>query len=88
VKRTCIFVDATMFDPDGPGFVPAVVTEGEPGYAPLTGRDALARPWFWGPTIDDAERMAVDYNASLGLTPDDVRDIVLSSMTASWVEEG
>jgi hypothetical protein len=33
-KRYCFYVDETM-NPDGKGFIPALVTEGEPGYTPM-----------------------------------------------------
>jgi hypothetical protein len=80
--RICIYVDATMVDPDSRGFIPAVVTENEPGYAPLTGQGDFAQPWVWGPTIEDALRQAAAYNIRLGLKPRDVIDIVMSSMAA------
>lgn len=78
MKRQCIYVPADA-QVDG-GFVPSVVTENEPGHSPLAGRDEFAAPWVWGPTYKDAERAADAYNAKLGLSKNDVFEIIASSM--------
>jgi hypothetical protein len=80
-KRTCFYIPTDAYV-DGKGFIPSVVTEGEPGHAPLAGNGDLAQPWYWGMTYDEAKAHAEAENAKLGLTPDDISDIVLSSMTA------
>ena len=80
-RRTCIFVSETMLTKDG--YIPSVVTEDEPGHAPLTGNGDFARPWYWGHDIVEARRLAREYNEQLGLSEDDVQAIILSSMRAS-----
>lgn len=66
------------------GYVPALVTENEPGYAPMSGDpDKLQTPWVWGPTKGMPSGQAADRNAQMGLSPDDVARIVASSMGAS-----
>lgn len=78
--RSCVFVDETMMTPHG--IVPSVVYENEPGHWPLSGKGAGSAPWYWG-DLATARKIAADYNAKLGLSEDDARDIVLSSMRAS-----
>lgn len=77
-KRQCMYVDETMATEGG--FIPALVTEDEPGYAPMSGNGDFASPWVWGPTIQDAKRQCDDYNEKLGITRSDAAEIVLSSM--------
>lgn len=79
-KRSAFYVDETMKTEHG--YVPSLVTEGEPGHAPLVGNGDHASPWYWGQDIETARRVAAEANAQLGLTPQDVLEIVLSSMTA------
>lgn len=79
-KRTAYFVDETMKTPDG--YIPSVVTEGEPGHVPLKGNGDHSSPWYWGHDIAKAKEIAAKANADLGLTPEDVLEIVLSSMSA------
>ena len=80
-RRQCLYVDETM-QHEG-GYVPSMVTEGEPGHAPLEGNHPLASPWFFGQDIETAKRLVEETNAKLGITPDQAREIVLSSMAAS-----
>lgn len=80
-KRTAFYVDETMKTDQG--YIPSVVTEGEPGHAPLTGNGNCASPWYWGHDIETAKKIAAQANAELGLTEADVSEIVLSSMAAS-----
>lgn len=80
--RTCFYIPPDAYV-DGKGFIPSVVTENQPGHAPLAGNGAFAQPYYWGATYDEAKAHAEAENAKLGLTPDDVSDIVLSSMRAS-----
>jgi hypothetical protein len=79
--RTCFYIPPDAYV-EGKGFVPSLVTEGEPGHAPLAGSDELAQPWYWGNTYEDAKAIALEENGKLGLTRDDVTEIILSSMRA------
>jgi len=80
-KRTCFYIDPTQ-TPDEDGYIPSLVTEGEPGHAPLTGGGDFQTPWYWGKTLAEAEATAAKANAEQGLSPRDVIDIVMSSMVA------
>jgi hypothetical protein len=80
--RICYYIPPDSYVEDK-GFIPALVTENEPGYAPLTGRGEFAEPWYWGHTYEQAQGIAAEQNERLGLTPGDVNDIIISSMRAS-----
>jgi hypothetical protein len=89
-KRQCFYVDATM-NPDGEGFIPALVTEDERGYAPMgrpgpgAGIDRPS-PWRWGDTIEQAKAACERVNRErFGIEPDEALKIVLSSMAAGRV---
>lgn len=80
--RQCFWIPAEPYDERG--WVPSLVTEGEPGHQPLTGHGAQAQPWFWGHTYDEARKAAERENAqTFGLSPEDAAAIVASSVTAS-----
>ncbi len=82
IKRQCFYVPADQFDENG--FIPSIVTEGEPGHAPLTGNGDHAQPWYWGKTYDEAKAVANAQNEQrFKLTEQDVLEIVSSSMAAS-----
>jgi hypothetical protein len=86
-RRYCFFIPASQFDEHG--YIPSVVTEGEPGHTPLrgTGEAARPRPWSWGQTLAEAEQAAAEANARLGLSPEEVAEIILSSVAAQHREE-
>lgn len=69
MRRFCYYVD-----PNPAGREVCLVTHGVPGYVPQAWPDA--------PTLQAAEEKAEQLNADLGLTPDDVSEIVTSSMEA------
>jgi hypothetical protein len=79
-KRICVYVAPDMHAEQG--YVPAIVTEGEPGYTPLTGNGPFAQPWYWGHDLTQAQQLAAQANARLGLSPEQVRSIIASSMAA------
>ncbi|WP_336794177.1 hypothetical protein [Gordonia malaquae] len=69
---TALHTDASMVDSDGTYKV-VVSTRNVPGYA----------PWNSGwPTAEAARAYADEHNAKLGLTPDQAREIIASSMAA------
>ncbi len=80
-KRRMFYVDDTMYTPNG--FVPALVTEDEPGFSPMIGQGELAQPWYWGHDLDEAKRIAAKSNAERGISEDDAHDILISSIVAS-----
>lgn len=88
-KRKCMFIDASQrFNPDvdTQGYVPSLVTEGEPGHSPMMGQGEAASPWFWGRTYDEACKTADDYNRrTFGIEPIEAWKIVASSMAVSRI---
>lgn len=79
--RKCFWIPAEPYDENG--YVPSLVTEGEPGHAPLTGKGSCAAPWYWGKTYEEAQRVCDKENDKLGVTPREAAEIVLSSMLAT-----
>lgn len=77
--RRCFFIPTDAYV-EGKGFVPSLVTENEPGHSPLTGNGDFAAPWYWGSTYEKAKALADTENTKLGLTADDVTEIIASSM--------
>lgn len=69
----------------GRGFRVSIVKEGESGHHP-TGNwpcdysKGHSLPWFWGPTLKDAEEQAIEYNRRMGIEPDEALKIVLGSI--------
>lgn len=82
MKRTCFWIDPAQ---DGSeGWIPSVVTEGEPGHSPLKGNpEKLRAPWIWGVTLEQAQAVCAVENAKNGVSPDDALEILMSSMRAS-----
>lgn len=84
--RTAFYVDESMYTPNG--YIPSLVTEGEPGHSPMIGSGELSEPWYWGQDIDTAKRIAAKANADKGLSEQDVEDIIHSSIVASVQQDG
>ena len=79
--RQCFYIPVEQFDENG--YIPSLVTEGEPGHAPLTGSGACSAPWYWGKTYEAAKAHAEKVNAEqFGLTAAEAAEIVASSMAA------
>lgn len=83
-KRFCYFIPADGYVEDG-GFRVSVVFENEPGHSPTGtwpyhGHFGEKMPWFWGETYEIAKTTAREENKKLGLSDQDVRDIITSSM--------
>lgn len=79
-RRMCFYVPVDQFDENG--FIPSLVTEGEPGHSPLRGSGVGSSSWYWGKTYDEAKAAAQRQNERLGLSESDVAEIVASSMFA------
>lgn len=79
--RRCFYIPEGQCHPDR-GYIPSIVTEGEPGHSPLIGNGEYAEPWYWG-DLEQATRIAIEANAKLGLTEQDAKEIVASSIGAS-----
>jgi hypothetical protein len=77
--RRCFYIPPDAYV-EGRGFVPSMVTENEPGHAPLGGSGEYSQPWYWGADYVTATAIADTENRRLGLTPEDVAAIVISSM--------
>lgn len=57
---------------EGQGFRVAFVVAGEDGFRltghwPYEGKPGQQNPWFWGPTLEDAKRVAREHNEKLGV---------------------
>ena len=78
--RQCFYIPPDQRDDNG--WIPSLVTEGQPGHAPLTGNGPLARPWYWGKTLEEAQGIAIIENARMGISREDATVIVLSSIRA------
>jgi hypothetical protein len=70
------------------GFIPSVVTEGEPGHSPMIGNGEFSQPWYWGTEFDQALEVCAAANADLGLSPEDVDEITNSSIAAQLRADG
>ena len=80
-KRYCFWIPASPHDESG--YVPAMITEGQPGYKLMLGSGESAAPWYWGGTRQEALAVAAEANIRLGLSDRDVADIIASSLAAA-----
>lgn len=78
--RKVYWIDPTQDPAEHGGFVPSVVTEGDPDHVPMLGTGAAARPWIWGTDLETAKQAADKANADLGIAADEARTIVARSM--------
>jgi hypothetical protein len=67
---------------DDNGFIPSIVYRGLGGYHPLMGGRKGSRPHYWGKSWDEGQRLCRERNKELGLTEQDVADILESSRKA------
>lgn len=81
--RRCFYIPNGQFDEHG--YIPSLVTEGEPGHTPLRGDPAkFQAPWYWGKTYESATaNCAAENLETFGLTEAEAAEIVASSMGAS-----
>lgn len=91
-NRMCFFIPADAFV-EGSGYRVSVVRENEPGHAPTgtlpyTGKPGETSPWFWGNTFEEAKRICEQQNERLGLSREDVFDIITSSMAQDRPRRG
>lgn len=70
-KNHAIVILETKQDDMG-NYIPCIVKEGETGY--------YMTDWKWGTNLKEANALADDYNAKLGLTKDEAYTLVLQSM--------
>lgn len=70
-KRLAVFVQETDKATDGQ-FIPCIAVEGERGY--------YRTNWAWGTDKSQADRLADEYNARLGLDPQEAMKIILSTL--------
>lgn len=86
-KRQCYAVFASQYNPEK-GYMPSLVTEDEPGHSPLKGRGPESEPWWWGTTLEEAQRICDMANANtFGLDPIEAKEIVDSSIAAQIRED-
>lgn len=79
--RRCFWIPAEPYDEGG--YVPALVTEGEPGYDLMAGNpEKFQSPWYWGQDREQAMKIAERENARMGISGDDAAEIIASSLAA------
>jgi hypothetical protein len=78
--RYCFWIPPSPHDDSG--YVPAMITEGKPGYTLMQGSGESAEPWYWGQTRQEALAIAAEANLRLGLSDEDVADIIASSLAS------
>lgn len=64
------------------GWIPAVVTEGQPGHALMSGDGDFSAPWHWG-TRERAETLAAQANIRMEFSEKDVFDVIASAQGAA-----
>ena len=77
-RRWVAYIPPTAYDEEQKGYRVSFVIEGEAFHRPTGGGDVM--PWYWGPTLADAESAAVAYNKELGIDEDEAFMIVARSM--------
>lgn len=90
--RTAVWVDPTAYVKDE-GYRVSVVTENEPGHHPTgdwpyKGGVGQTRPWFWGPTLAEAEEQCRQFNLRMGVSAEEARKIVDSTIRAQNLGRG
>ena len=78
-KKICVIIVAESRADDGQ-FIPVVVTEGETGYTPLSGKGEGSAPWTWGTDVERAMEMADDYTKKLGRSLEEADEITHKSL--------
>lgn len=83
-KRWIAYIPPTTV-PCEDGYRVSFVIENESGHFPTgdTPEGGQTEPWYWGPTLKDAEECAAKYNADRGISPEEADKILVSSMVAS-----
>ena len=76
----CYYINPAQDPDEHGGYVPSMVRRGESGHFPMLGRGAYATPWIWGKTLAEAENVCEQQNIKLGLNPNQVNEIIASSM--------
>ncbi len=80
-SRQCFAILETQQDDHG--YIPSLVTENEPGHAPMVGKDDMATPWYWGKTRERAQQVCDRVNLQrYGISPKTALRIIASSMGA------
>lgn len=71
---------------DEQGYIPSLVTEGQPGHQPLAGdKSKFQTPWYWGTSWENAQNYCARRNADdFHLTDHEIIAIVASSMGAQF----
>lgn len=78
-RRWCYHIIVDQFDENG--YIPSIVTEGQPGHQPMTGGEG-GTPYYWGKTYPEARKACRQANERLGYSESDTSHIVTSSIHA------
>jgi hypothetical protein len=88
-KPWCYYIPEGQSDEHG--YIPSIVIKDHAGHYPMSGNGEWTLPWYWGATRDEAMQVAIYQNKKLGITEEQMEEIVGSSMWASTenhLEEG
>lgn len=83
--RMVYWVDPSGFDKEAKGYRVSLVVEGEQGHRPTGDDDYRTNPrarlpYFWGPTLKDAEKAAEAQNEKMGISAKEATLIIFASM--------
>lgn len=87
--KFCYVIIETSKDENG--YIPCIAIEGDESLYPMLGRGRCATPWYWGHTMEGAERCARSVNERMGITREREFAITASSMRAAlrkWGRRG
>jgi len=82
--RMVAYVGFDTYVPDH-GYRVSFVKEGQSGHCPTgdwpyTAEPGQILPWFWGPSLEDAQAQMTEYNRRMGIEPEEANRIVLESI--------
>ena len=80
-NRICYYIMEDQRTDDG-HYIPSLVQENSAGHSPVTGGIGGV-PYRWGTTYEGAQRVCDSVNEGMGLSRDDVMEIVASSLRSS-----
>lgn len=79
-----IMEEQYILEGNTPRYIPSLVRKDDPCHYPMTGGPEQT-PWYWGKSLEEAQEIARDYNTkTLKLTEEQIDDIIMSSIRASF----
>jgi hypothetical protein len=84
--KFCYVIIETSKDENG--YIPCIAIEDDESLYPMLGRGRCATPWYWGHTMEHAEKVAREVNRRMGVTLEREFKITASSMRAALRQWG